>query len=84
EGIVNKVLDLSAYALSITIDDLVSSGKITEGNIFNRQHLQIWDKYKPKKYLLCSHRLMQLFYDKIPGEIDKLAQEPIEIPALKI
>ncbi|AVI50143.1 hypothetical protein C5O00_02740 [Pukyongia salina] len=84
EGIVNKVLDLSAYALSITIEDLDSSGKITEGNIFNRQHLQIWDAYKPKKYLLCSHRLMQLFYDKIPGEIDKLAQEPIEIPALKI
>lgn len=84
EGIVNKVLDISSYAVSLTIDDLESDGKITEGNIFNRQHLQIWEAYKPKKYIFCSHRLIQLLYDRIPDEIGKLAKEPLEIPALKL
>jgi hypothetical protein len=84
EGIVNKVLDLSTYAVSLTIDDLVSTGKITEGSLFNRQHMQIWDSHKPKKYVFCSHRLIQLLYDRIPEEIHKLEKEPIEIPALKI
>lgn len=84
QGIVDKVLDLSSYAISLQIDDLASNGKITEGNIFKRQHLQIWEAYKPKKYLFCPHRLIQLLYDNIPEEINKLAQEPIEIPALKI
>ncbi|MCW5520205.1 hypothetical protein J1N09_10175 [Aureitalea sp. L0-47] len=84
EGIVNKVLDLSSYALSITIDDLLSTGKITEGSFFNKQHLQIWESHKSKKYVLCPHRLIQLLYDRVPDEINKLAQEPIEIPALKL
>jgi hypothetical protein len=84
EGIVNKVLDLSAYAISLTIDDLVSTGNVSEGNFFNKQQLQIWQAHKSKRYVLCPHRLIQLLYDRIPEEINKLSQEPMEIPALKL
>lgn len=84
EGIVNKVLDLPTYAISLTIDEIASTGNVSEGSFFNKQQLQIWQSHKPKKYVLCSHRLIQLLYDRIPEEINKLTQAPIEIPALKI
>lgn len=84
QGIVNKALDLSSHAISISIDEINSSGNFSEGNIFNKQELQIWDSKKPQKYLFTSHRVMQLLYDKIPETMHSLTIAPIEIPELKL
>lgn len=84
QGIVDKALDLSSHAISISIDEINSSGNFSEGNIFNKQELQIWDSKKPQKYLFTSHRVMQLLYDKIPETMHSLTRDPIEIPELKL
>ena len=84
KAIIDKNLDLSAYALSLTVDMINSTGNFSEGNIFNKQHLQTWEPSKPKKYVFCSHRVMQTLYDQIPETLNKLAKDPIEIPALKL
>ncbi len=84
KGIVDKTLDISAHAFSISIDEITSSGNFSEGNIFNRQELQIWESKKPQKYLFTSHRVMQLLYDKIPETLHSLTLDPIEIPELKL
>ncbi|MEZ4874640.1 MAG: hypothetical protein R2793_04145 [Flavobacteriaceae bacterium] len=84
QGIVNKVLDLSAHAISLSIEDLETKGNFKEGNFFNKQELQIWEAQKPKKYLFSPHRVMQVFYDRIPEYINTLTEEPIEIPALTL
>ena len=84
QGIVNKALDLSSHAISISIDEINSSGNFSEGNIFNKQELQIWESKKPQKYLFTSHRVMQLLYDKIPETMHSLTIAPIEIPELKL
>jgi hypothetical protein len=84
EGIVRKTLGLTACAVSLSIDEIVSTGKFNEGNFFNKQELQIWEAKKPEKYLFTSHRVMQMLYDKIPERINKLTQEPIEISPLKL
>lgn len=84
KGIVAKTLDISAHAISLSIDEINSSGNFNEGNIFNRQELQIWESKKPQKYLFTSHRVMQLLYDKIPETLRSLTLAPIEIPELKL
>ena len=84
KGIVDKALDISSHAFSMSIDEINSSGNFSEGNIFNKQELQIWDTKKPKKYLFTSHRVMQLLYDKIPDTMRSLTLPPIEIPELKL
>ena len=84
KGIVNKVLDLSAHAISLTIEDLETKGNFKEGSFFSKQELQIWDVQKPKKYVFCPHRVIQLLYDRIPEYVTTLTQDPIEIAALKL
>ena len=84
QGIVNKVLKLSSHAISLTVEDIVSSGNFTEGSFFSKQHLQIWDTQKAQNYLFCPHRVMQLLYDRIPDHLNTLTQEPIEIPDLTL
>ncbi|MEZ4778930.1 MAG: hypothetical protein R2786_06045 [Flavobacteriaceae bacterium] len=84
KGIVNKVLDLSAHAISLTIEDLETKGNFKEGSFFNKQELQIWDVQKPKKYVFCPHRVIQILYDRIPEYVTTLTQDPIEIAALKL
>ncbi|MEZ4858295.1 MAG: hypothetical protein R2781_05750 [Flavobacteriaceae bacterium] len=84
EGIVNKVLDLSAHAISLSIEDIETKGNFKEGNFFNKQQLQIWEPQKPKKYLFSPHRVIQVVYDKMPDYLNTLTQEPIEIAALKL
>lgn len=84
KGIVDKTLDISAHAISISIEEINSSGNFSEGNIFNKQELQIWESKKPQKYLFTSHRVMQLLYDKIPETLRSLTLDPIEIPELKL
>ena len=82
--IVDKTFDLSAYAISMQIDEAVSTSAFKEGNFFNKQVLQVWEKEQPKNHLFCSHRVMQALYDNIPETINALTGNPIEIPSLKL
>lgn len=84
EAIINKDLELSSYALSISVHEIASKGEFSEGSFFNKQYLQFWDEPKRDKILLTSHRVLQLLYDKIPETIHSLSTEPIEVPALKL
>lgn len=84
KGIIDKNLDLSSFALTVSIETIVSSGNFSEGNIFSKKYLQVWEPIKPQKYLFTSHRVMQTLYDQIPETINSLTQDPIEIPALKL
>ena len=83
-AIVNKTLDLSAFALSLSIDEITSKGDFSEGNFFNKHFLQIWETQQEEKYIFTPHRVMQVMYDTIPETLNELAVDPIEIPALKL
>ncbi|TMM58803.1 hypothetical protein FEE95_05070 [Maribacter algarum] len=84
KAIIEKTFDLSAYAISVHIDEAVSTSEFKEGNFFNKQVLQVWEKSKAKNYLFCPHRVMQAMYDNIPETINALTGNPIEIPSLKL
>ncbi|NNM22621.1 MAG: hypothetical protein HKO54_03635 [Flavobacteriaceae bacterium] len=84
EGIVNKTLDLSAYAITLSIEEINSTDSFSRGSLFNTQHLQVWENAKPEKYVFTSHRVMQMLYDKIPETVNSLTKQPIELPALKL
>jgi len=84
ESIIDKTLDLSTYAISLAIEEIVSKGNFTEGTFFNKQYLQVWDTVEKQTYVFAPHRAIQVFYDKIPEIINSLTQEPIEIPVLKL
>jgi hypothetical protein len=84
KAIVEKTFDLSADAVSLRINEAVSASEFKEGNFFNKQVLQVWEKSKPKHYLFCPHRVMQSLYDNIPETINSLTGNPIEIPSLKL
>lgn len=84
KSIVDRTLDLSAYAISLKIEETVSTDTFTEGNFFNKQHLQVWKKSKSQQLVLTSHRVMQILYDSIPETIRALTQDPIEIEPLQL
>lgn len=84
QAIVEKTFDLMTYAISISVEEAISTGSFTEGGFFNKQQLQVWEKQRLKKYLFCSHRVMQSLYDNIPETVNKLTQDPIEIRSLKL
>ena len=84
KSIINKSLDLSAYAVSLRIDETASTGTFSEGSFFNKQYLQVWQESKPRQLVFTSHRVMQILYDSIPETIRELTQDPIEIAALKL
>ncbi len=84
KAIVDKTFNLSAYAISLHITEAVSTSEFKEGNFFNKQVLQVWEKSKPKNYLFCPHRVMQAMYDNIPETINSLTGNPIEIPSIKL
>jgi len=84
EGIVKKSLDLSAYAISLRLEECYSTGDFSEGSFFNKQKLQLWESRKTQRYLLSPHRVMQVLYDTMPEHINNLTKSPIEIPALKL
>lgn len=84
KAIIEKTFDLSAYAISVKIDEAVSTSEFKEGNFFNKQVLQVWEASKTKNYLFCPHRVMQALYDNIPETINALTGNPIEIPSLKL
>ena len=84
KAIANKVLDLGSYAISLSVEEVISKGDFAEGNFFSKQYLQLWEAAKPQKYLFTSHRVMQSLYDNIPDNLRSLSREPIEIPSLKL
>ena len=84
QSIVSKSLGLGSYAMSLRIDECISTGTISEGTIFNKQQLQLWEAKKTQRYLLCPHRVMQVLYDTVPEKINALTKQPIEIPALEL
>ena len=84
QSIVSKSLGLGSYAMSLRIDECISTGTISEGSIFNKQQLQLWEAKKTQRYLLCPHRVMQVLYDTVPEKINALTKQPIEIPALEL
>ena len=84
ENIVAKSLDLGSYALSLRKESCYSKGTISEGSLFNKQELQLWETKPTERYLFCSHRVMQVVYDALPEYINSLSAQPIEIPALEL
>ncbi len=83
KGIIDKTLDISAYAISLQIDEINSTDTFSEGGYFNKQYLQVWESKKPAKYVFTSHRVMQVLYDTIPEHLNSLTEAPIEMEALK-
>jgi len=84
EAIGKKSLDLSAFALSLRIDETVSTDNFAEGGFFSKQYLQVWSPTKTNTYLMAPHRVIQVFYDNIPEALHLLTKEPIEVPAVKL
>jgi len=84
EGIINKTLKLPACAVSLSIDEIHSTGQFSEGSFFSKQVLQVWESKKTESYVFTTHRVMQMLYDRIPESMNKLTKEPIEIPQLKL
>lgn len=84
KAIINKTFDLSAYAISLRIEEAISTSEFEEGSFFNKQLLQVWETSKPKNYLFCPHRVIQSLYDNIPETINALTGNPIEISSLKL
>ena len=83
-AIVEKTFDLSAYAISLAVEEAISSGSFAEAALFKKQQLQVWEAQRVKKYLFCPHRVMQSLYDNIPETINTLTRDPIEIRSLKL
>jgi len=79
KSIANKSLPMESYCISLSIDDAFTKGTFKEGSFLNKQTLQIWEVNKTQKYLFTSHKVLQLFYDKIPESINLLTQAPFVI-----
>lgn len=84
ENIVAKSLDLGSYAISFRKESCYSKGTISEGSLFNKQELQLWETKPTERYFFSSHRVMQVVYDALPEYINSLSAQPIEIPALEL
>ena len=79
DNIAKKNLDLESYAISLSVDEVFTKGTFKEGSFLNKQTLQIWEVLKPANYLFTSHKVLQLFYDKIPEIINELSEVPFVI-----
>ena len=83
ESIGKKEIPLESYAISLKIDEVKSKGEFEEGNFFNKQTLQKWGDVEQQNYVLAPHRVIQLFYNKIPEIINNLSKPPIEISSIE-
>ncbi len=83
-AIIKKNLDLGAYAISVRMEECHSTGTISEGSIFSKQKLQVWEKKKTQRYVLAPHRVQQVLYDTLPEHLNTLTKAPIEIDALEL
>lgn len=84
EGIVQKNVSLSAFAISLRIDELFSTDTFEQGRFFSKEQLQVWESRKQQNYVFAPHRVIQMLYDRIPESINKLTKEPIELPKLTL
>jgi hypothetical protein len=82
ENISNNSLPMESYCISLSIDETYTKGTFKEGSFLNKQTLQIWEVAKPQKYLFTSHKVLQLFYDRIPKVINTLTKPPFVIAKL--
>jgi len=82
KGIAKKEISLESYALSFTIDEVLSVSEFTEGGYFSKQTLQKWNTVKKDKYVFAPHRIIQLLYNQTPEIINQLTKAPIEMSAL--
>ncbi|MEE9349082.1 MAG: hypothetical protein V3U80_03480 [Flavobacteriaceae bacterium] len=83
ESIAKKGLDMTSFCLSLSIDEAFSKGSFKEGSFLNKQKLQIWEVERPQKFLFATHRVSQLFYDKIPETMNALSHPPFVIDAIE-
>ncbi len=79
KNIASKSLKMHSFSLSLSIDEAYSKGSFKEGSFLNKQKLQIWEVLKTQKYMFTTHRVLQLFYDKIPETINILTKPPFVI-----
>ena len=78
-SISNKNMPMTSFSMSLCIEEVFSKGSFKEGSFLNKQELQIWENEKKKEYLFTPHKVMQLFYDKIPETINLLSKPPFII-----
>ena len=84
EGIAKKEIPLESYAVSFTIDEVVSGEEFKEGGFFTKQVFQKWKDVFTQKYVFAPHRIIQLLYNKTPEILDELAKPPFQVSDLKI
>lgn len=82
-AISKKEVSLESYALSLSVDEVVSESTFKEGSFFSKQTLQKWKEIQTKQYVFAPHRIIQLLYDKTPELINKLSKAPIQTADLK-
>jgi len=78
EAISKKEISLESYALSLSVDAVVSDSTFKEGSFFSKQTLQKWKTIQMKQYVFAPHRIIQLLYNKTPEVINKLSKPPIQ------
>ncbi len=81
-SIANKSLAMESYCISLTLEDTYTKGTFKEGSFLNKQTLQIWEVEKPLRFLFASHKVLQLFYEKIPEQINLLSKPPFVVNSL--
>jgi hypothetical protein len=84
KSIANKEIPLESYAISLSVDEVISEGTFTEGGYFSKQTLQRWNEVSRKKYVFAPHRIIQLLYNKTPEVLNELDKPPIQMADLKI
>ncbi len=83
KSISKKSLNMDSYCVSLSIDEAYSKGTFKQGSFLNKQTLQIWEVEKTQDYLFTSHKVQQLFYDKIPETVNLLTKPPFIIDKLQ-
>ncbi len=84
KSIASKEIPLASYAISLSVDEVISGGTFTEGGYFSKQTLQRWNEVSQKKYVFAPHRIIQLLYNKTPEVLNELDKPPIQMADLKI
>lgn len=83
ESIGKKEIPLDSYAFTLKIDEVFSGGEFQEGGFFSKQTYQKWSEVVNQKYVLSTHRVIQMLYNKTPEIMNNLAKSPILVSELK-
>ena len=79
QEIASKNIPMTSFCISLKVEEVKSNGTFKEGSFFNKQKLQVWKLLDKKTYLFAPHIVTQLFYDKIPKDINSLSSRPFEL-----